>query len=228
MEINEDIFKALEISQNVYDMLRENLKPGVSEKEIYQMVDKMILPYKKKNHSMFMGDFISGPRTAEIGGDPTDRKLEEHDVFMLDLSLRYNTGWCDTCRTFFIGEPTDEMKKAYQIILDAMQLGQETVKAGVIASSVKAAAEKFLEEKGMKGRMPHHMGHAVGKECYLKPAFEEGCDMEIADGEIVTLEPGLYFPGNFGIRVENDYVVQGDKLVNMFIYPTEMEYFIIK
>ena len=149
MEINEDIFKALEISQNVYEMLRENLKPGISEREIYSMVDKMIQPYKKRIHSMFMGDFISGPRTAEIGGDPTDRKLEKNDIFMLDLSLRYNTGWCDTCRTFFIGEPTDEMKNAYQIVLDAMKNAQSLVKTGVVACSVKAATEKFLEEKGM-------------------------------------------------------------------------------
>lgn len=228
MEINEDIFKALEISQNVYEMLRENLKPGISEREIYSMVDKMIQPYKKRNHSMFMGDFISGPRTAEIGGDPTDRKLEKNDIFMLDLSLRYNTGWCDTCRTFFIGEPTDEMKNAYQIVLDAMKNARSLVKTGVVACSVKAATEKFLEEKGMKGLMPHHVGHAVGKEVYAKPAFEESCDMEIQDGEILTLEPGLYFPGKFGIRVENDYVVQGDKLTCMFNYPTEMEYFVIK
>lgn len=227
MEKNEDIFKALEISQNIYDMLRERLHKGVSEQEIYSWVDKLVQPYRKRHHGDFMGDFISGPRTAEIGGDPTDRRLEENDIFMLDLSLRYGTQWCDTCRTFFLGQPSDKMRDVYEKLLGCMKKGQETVKAGIEACKVKSAMEAYLKENGYGGLMPHHGGHAVGKECYMKPAFEESCNMTVEDDEIVTLEPGVYFEGQWGIRIENNFIVKGDKLINIFDYPIDMEYFII-
>lgn len=227
MEKNEDIFKALEISQNIYEMLKERLRKGTSEREVYSWVDKMVQPYKKRHHGDFMGDFISGPRTAEIGGDPTDRRLEENDIFMLDLSLRYGTQWCDTCRTFFLGQPSDKMRDVYEKLLGCMKRGQETVKAGIEACQVKSAMEAYLKENGYGGLMPHHGGHAVGKECYMKPAFEEQCTMTVEDEEIVTLEPGIYFEGQWGIRIENNFIVKGDKLINIFDYPIDMEYFII-
>ena len=227
MEKNEDIFKALEISQNIYEMLKERLRKGTSEREVYSWVDKMVQPYKKRHHGDFMGDFISGPRTAEIGGDPTDRRLEENDIFMLDLSLRYGTQWCDTCRTFFLGQPSDKMRDVYEKLLGCMKRGQETVKAGIEACQVKSAMEAYLKENGYGGLMPHHGGHAVGKECYMKPAFEEQCTMTVENEEIVTLEPGIYFEGQWGIRIENNFIVKGDKLINIFDYPIDMEYFII-
>lgn len=227
MEKNEDIFKALEISKNIYDMLRERLKEGVSEQEIYSWVDKMVQPYRKRHHGDFMGDFISGPRTAEIGGDPTDRCLKKNDIFMLDLSLRYGTQWCDTCRTFFLGEPSDKMKDVYAKLLECMKAGQQTVKAGIEASKVKAAMEANLKENGYGGLMPHHGGHAVGKECYMKPAFEEDCEMTLEDDGIYTLEPGVYFEGQWGIRIENNFILKGDQLINIFDYPIDMEYFTI-
>ncbi len=227
MEINEDIFKALEISQNIYDMIKERLKEGVSEKEIYGWVDQMVQPYRKRHHGDFMGDFISGPRTAEIGGDPTDRKLEKNDIFMLDLSLRYGSQWCDTCRTFFLGEPTDKMKEVYTKLQDCMKVGQDTAKVGLEAYKMKYAMEANLKENGLGGLMPHHGGHAVGDFPYAKPAFEEGCEMPLEDGAIYTLEPGVYFDGQWGIRIENNFVLKDGKLINIFDYPIDIEYFTI-
>ena len=227
MEKNEDIFKALEISQNIYEMLRQKLAPGVSEREVYGWVDKMVQPYRKRNHGDFMGDFISGPRTAEIGGDPTDRKLQDQDLFMLDLSLRYGTQWCDTCRTFFIGEPTDKMRDVYARLLEAMEAGRQTAHAGVEAGKIKEAVEGSLKANGYGGLMPHHAGHLVGKECYVKPGFEDGVTTEVGDDEIITLEPGVYFPGEWGIRIENDFIIRGNEVLNIFDYPTEMEHFIV-
>ncbi len=227
MEKNEDIFKALEISKNIYETIRARLRKGTSEQEIYNWVEKAVQPYRKRNHGDFMGDFISGPRTAEIGGDPTGRRMEENDIFMLDLSLRYGSQWCDTCRTFFLGQPSDKMRDVYEKVLACMKVGEAIVKAGTEACSVKAAMEAYLEENGYGGRMPHHGGHAVGKECYCKPAFEESCHMILEDQEIVTLEPGIYLDGQWGIRVENNYIIKSSKLVNIFDYPVDIEYFTI-
>lgn len=228
MDENQNILKALEITTTIYETIRNRLRKGTSEKEIYSWVDKIMAPYRKKNRGDFLGDFISGPRTSEIGGDPTGRRMEETDIFMIDLSLKFEDQWCDTCRTFFLGEPTEKQREAYETVLNCMKVGEETVKAGVEASSIKAKMEEYLVSRGYGGLMPHHAGHAVGKECYLKPAFEEQCNMTVADGEIVTLEPGVYFTGEWGVRVENNYIVRGDRLEKIFDYPTDIEYFIIR
>ena len=151
--------------------------------------------------------------TGEIGGDPTDLVLKEGDAFILDLSVRYDDAWSDTCRTFFLGEPSDEQKKAYQTVLDAQDIGQKLVRTGVKASDVKTCVEAFMVSRGFGGMMPHHVGHAIGDEPYMKPAFEEGCDINVADGEIFTLEPGLYKEGSWGMRVENNYIIEDISLI---------------
>ena len=82
-----------------------------------------------------------------------------------------------------------------------------------------------LEARGFGGRMPHHGGHLVGPAPYLKPAFEDGCDDAVEAGGVCTLEPGVYFEGEWGMRVENDYLVTASGVENLFDYPREIDYF---
>lgn len=224
----DDIKKALDSARAIYDALRRHIRPGVSERGIYELVGRIAAEHCAGRSHEFIGDFISGERTAQIEGAPTDRLMKPGDPFILDLSLRYESGWCDVCRTFFLGQPTAEMKKAYEAVLGCQKIGEQTVRAGVSAQSVKASMEEYLQKRGYGGHMPHHAGHAVGEQPYQKPAFDEGCDMTVPDGEIITLEPGLYFAGQWGVRVENDYLVGESGLVNLFDYPTDMDYFIIR
>ena len=102
------------------------------------------------------------------------------------------------------------------------------VRAGVIASSVRPPMMEVLTARGFGGRMPHHGGHLVGPAPYLKPAFEDGCDEPVEAGDICTLEPGVYMEGEWGMRVENDYLVTEDGLENLFDYPREIGDFIVE
>lgn len=224
----DDIKNALAVSEKCYDAIKANIKEGVSEQDLYNVVKETIEKEAKEHGKEFIGDFVCGERTGDIGGDPTDKKMKMGDLFILDLSLKYDDYWCDTCRTFFLGEPTEEMRKAYATVLECQKVGEHTVKAGIVAQDVKTVMESYMVSQGFGGLMPHHGGHAVGEAPYQKPAFEEGCDMRINDGEVVTLEPGLYFKDKWGMRVENNYIVKGDHLEKIFNYTTDIEYFIIK
>ena len=227
MEKLEKLIRALEVNKAVYEAVREYIKPGVNEREIYELtkttVDKMLCDVSHE----FIGDFVGGKRCALIGGDATDYKLSAGDGFILDLSVRCEDIWSDTCRTFFLGEPSDEVKKAYDTVLFLQSFAAELIKPGMSAEKIKLGAEKLLESKGYAGMMPHHMGHLIGDEPYLTPAFDIGHDAEIKVGSFFTLEPGLYSPESWGLRVENDYLLKPEGSELLFRYPTEIEYFIV-
>ena len=124
--------------------------------------------------------------------------------------------------------PTERQQEAYAAVLACQDVGVANVRAGVVASSVRLPMMDVLASRGFGGRMPHHGGHLVGPAPYMKPAFEDGCDERLEAGDICTLEPGVYIEGEWGMRVENDYLVTEDGLENLFDYPRDMEYFVIK
>ena len=137
MENIESIKRALGASKMIYDAVRANLREGVSEREIYDLVGKTAGELLRDQQWEYIGDFVSGERTAEIGGDATDRKMKPGDLFILDLSLRCADGWCDTCRTFFLGEPSEEIRRAYDTVLRCQRVGELAVRPGVKASDIK-------------------------------------------------------------------------------------------
>lgn len=223
-----DIRNALDVSRKCYDAVKNAIRPGISEKELYEIVKETIEKEGGGHCKEFVGDFISGERTGDIGGDPTDRVLKTGDLFILDLSVKYDDYWSDTCRTFFLGEPTLKQRQAYDAIIRAQYAGKLVIRSGVKASGVKKVTEEFMVSQGFGGHMPHHAGHSVGEKPFQSPVFEEGCGSLIEDGDVVTLEPGLYFKDEWGIRVENDYIVHEDYLEDMFTYTKKIEDFIIK
>ena len=219
--------RALEANRAAYEALRAGLRVGMTEQEAYNLVKGAVDRVCGDEPHEFIGDFVGGARTGSIEGPPTDYVLQAGDLFILDLSVKRGETWRDTCRTFFLGEPTPQQREAYAAVLACQDVGVASVRAGVVASSVRPPMMDILARHGLDGKMPHHGGHLVGPAPYLKPAFEEGCDDRIEAGDICTLEPGVYFEGEWGMRVENDYLVTEDGLENLFDYPRELEYFVV-
>ena len=128
---------------------------------------------------------------------------------------------------FFLEEPTHEIKKAYDAILKIQSFGSSLVKPGIRAEDIKINAEILLADMGYGSMMPHHMGHIIGAKPYMTPAFDIGHKDIVQEGAFFTLEPGLYVDESWGIRVENDYVLQSDGAKLLFDYPTEIDHFIL-
>ena len=221
------IRRSLEANRAAYEAIRAGLRPGMTEKDAYSLVQDAVARVCGDEPHEFIGDFVGGARTGAIEGPPTDYLFRPGDLFILDLSVRRGEIWSDTCRTFFLGEPTQRQRDAYAAVLACQDEGTRHIRAGVVASSVRPPMMDVLERNGFGGKMPHHGGHLVGPKPYMKPAFEDGCNELIHDGDICTLEPGVYFEGEWGMRVENDYLVTANGVENLFDYPREIEYFIV-
>ena len=224
---HEGVRSSLEANRAAYEAIRSGLCPGMTEKDAYALVQSAVDGVCGTEPHEFIGDFVGGARTGAIEGPPTDYVFKTGDLFILDLSVRRGETWSDTCRTFFLGEPTPRQREAYAAVLACQDEGARHVRAGVVASSVRPPMIEVLAARGFGGLMPHHGGHLVGPEPYMKPAFEDGCDELVKAGDVCTLEPGIYVPGEWGMRVENDYLVTADGVENLFDYPREIEYFII-
>ena len=223
----EGVRRSLEANRAAYEALRMRLRVGMTERDAYRIVGEVVDSVCGDEPHEFIGDFVGGARSGAIEGPATDYAFHSGDTFILDLSVRRGDTWSDTCRTFFFGEPTVAQCEAYEAVIACQELGERIVRPGVVFEDVKTKVEQFLVSKGFGGKMPHHVGHLIGPKPYMKPAFEMGGKSVLEAGVVCTLEPGLYFAGEFGIRVENDYLVGKDGLVNLFEYPREMEYFII-
>ena len=223
-----EVRRALEANRAAYEALRAGLRVGMTEREAYDLVNGAVDRVCGDEPHEFIGDFVGGARTGLIEGPPTDYVFKPGDLFILDLSVRRGEVWSDTCRTFFFGAPTERQQEAYAAVLACQDVGVAKVRAGVVASSVRPPMMEVLAARGFGGRMPHHGGHLVGPAPYLKPAFEDGCDEPVEAGDICTLEPGVYIEGEWGMRVENDYLVTENGLENLFDYPREIGDFIVE
>ncbi len=222
------VIRALEANRAAYEALRTKLRVGMTERDAYRIVREAVEAVCGDEPHEFIGDFVGGARSGVIEGPATDYAFRPGDAFILDLSVCRGDIWSDTCRTFFFGEPTVAQRKAYETVIACQEMGERIVRPGVVFEDVKTEVESFLGLKGYGGKMPHHVGHLVGSKPYMKPAFEMGDTSVVETGTVCTLEPGLYFEGEFGIRVENDYLVGKDELVNLFDYPRDLAYFTIK
>ena len=223
--IQEGVRRSLEANRAAYEAVRLGLRVGMTELDAHALVGEAVDRACRGEEHEFIGDFVGGARAGSVEGPPTDYAFRAGDVFILDLSVRRGAAWSDTCRTFFFGEPSPRQREAYETVLAAQSLAEGLVRADTVAETVKETVDAFLASRGYGGRMPHHVGHVVGPKPYMKPAFELGDVSRMETGAVCTLEPGLYFEGDFGVRVENDYVVGAEGLTNIFDYPREMEYF---
>ena len=172
-------------------------------------------------------DYIWGKDSANIDGITVGSYVpQEGDTLIMDISVGKDGIWCDVCRTFFVGEPTKEQRETFEWIKEILRAGQQTLKTGVQASEIYKIINAMYEMRGKT--LVHHAGHRIGEKPLLQPQFLMGNDAPIVMGEIYTLEPGFY--ENFGIRLENDFLITEDGAVDLFeeLMPLKIEEFILQ
>lgn len=206
-----------------FDAVRENVRGGQTENDVKKIIQSA-WDEAAGRCVPFSGDIVSGERSAGIDGDATDRILRRKDALILDLQPGFDSVFCDTTRTFFIGEIPEAAKKAYDAVLYALGETEKVLTAGVCACEIYERMQSALKEKGFT--CPHHAGHAVGKEKLMEPEFLPDRTEKLTAGMTVALEPGIYTE-SFGIRIENNYLIREDGCENLFDYPLDAEYFII-
>jgi Xaa-Pro dipeptidase len=149
-----------------------------------------------------LADFVTGPRTAEVGGPPSTRTVETTDLLLVDLVPRVGAYWGDSCATVALGEPSEAVRRAHTVALEALEAAKAAIRPGVRAGEVDAVARALLS-------YPHHTGHGVGVTMHEEPRIVPGSDRVLEAGMIVALEPGSY-GDDWGVRVEQVVVVTPD------------------
>ncbi|MTQ95746.1 M24 family metallopeptidase [Pseudoflavonifractor sp. BIOML-A6] len=213
--------KAQRISEQALKEILKFLRPGVTEKEVAAKLTYDMLRFGAEKMS-FDPIVASGPNGSLPHAVPSDRAIQSGEFVTMDFGCVYG-GYCsDMTRTVAVGEPTEEMKKVYAVVLEAQLAGIAAEKAGVTGKSVDAAARRVIEDAGYGEYFGHSFGHSVGLEIHEAPNAGSTCEDVIPLGAAVSAEPGIYLPGKFGVRIEDVTIFTADGCVNLTKAPKDL------
>lgn len=170
----------------------------------------------------FMPIVASGPNGEAPHAEPGDRVIEPGELVTVDLGAIVD-GYCSDCtRTYATGEVPEEQEAAYAVVLEAQLAGLAAVRAGAGGPEVDAVAREVIDAAGLGERFGHGLGHGVGIAVHEAPRLSPRSEDELLAGDVVTVEPGVYVPGSFGIRIEDLVVVADGSCRNLNSRPKEL------
>lgn len=190
----------------VHALVPELLVPGRTEAQVAADIAEAIVA---EGHSEVAFIIVgSGPHGADPHHECSDRELQTGDIVVVDIGGSYEPGYnSDSTRTYSIGEPDSDVAHRISILEQAQQAAVRAARPGVSAQSVDAAARRVLVEAGMGEAFVHRTGHGIGLSVHEEPYIVEGNDLILEPGMAFSIEPGVYFPGQWGARIEDIVVV---------------------
>lgn len=197
------------ITDTVLEELSRFIRKGMTEKDVQ---DKLLSLYTENGAQglAFSPIVASGPGGSMPHYTGNDRVLRDGDFVVIDTGCRYE-GYCsDSTRTFCVGEPDDEMRKIYGIVLEAQKAGEAAVVKGATGQDVDRAARKIISDAGYGSCFLNRLGHGIGLAVHESPYIIEGNDVPLEPGNVFSVEPGIYIPGKYGVRIENLVAVRPD------------------
>ncbi len=203
------IGKAAEIAAAALRETAPRVEPGLREVDVAAELDYRIRRLGAEGVA-FETIVASGARTALPHAGTSARKLRDGDLVLIDFGARWH-GYCsDMTRTFVVGEPDARQQEVYELVRAAQRAACAALRAGVSGSEVDAAAREVFAAQGVEDRFPHSSGHGLGLEVHEAPRLSRHSNEVLRPGMVVTVEPGLYFPGWGGVRIEDDLAVTKD------------------
>jgi Xaa-Pro aminopeptidase len=200
------IRSAVLLGAKIYDRALEVLRPGVTEVEV---AAEMELAARRGGAEAMSFDTIiaSGPRSALPHGRASSQAIAPGAFVVCDFGVILSSYCSDQTRTVWVGTPSDDARQAYEAVREAQQAAIEVVRAGITAGEVDAAARSSLRKAGFGRYFTHSTGHGVGLEIHEGPRIADGQREVLQQGMAITIEPGVYFPGKWGVRIEDIVVV---------------------
>jgi Xaa-Pro aminopeptidase len=186
---------------------RTNIRPGMTELDVYSGVHAACVRAAGRPCIVY-GDFAVSPGPERRGGPPTDRVLAAGDLFILDFSVVLFGYRSDFTDTLVVGrEPTPEQRRLFDLCKSAMSAGERELRPGAPCRSAYEAMLAVFAAAGMAEWFPHHGGHGLGLSHPENPYIVQHATETFAEGDVVTLEPGLYVPNIGGVRIEHNYLI---------------------
>ena len=197
------------------------VKEGVYEKDI-----ALELEYKMRRLGAEGISFdlivIAGEKTSMPHGVPGENRIKPGDFITFDVGALYQGYHSDMTRTYALGFADDKQKRVYNTVFEAQKRGLEAVRSGAVCRDVDAAARDYIYQAGFEGCFGHSTGHGVGLDIHELPFVSSKSDVTLQSGMVVTVEPGIYLSGEFGVRIEDMVVVTADGCINLATLPKEL------
>jgi Xaa-Pro aminopeptidase len=208
------IRRAQHITDDVFAHLVGFLRAGLTEREV---AAEIVYQHLRRGASSMSFDPIvaSGPNGALPHARPTDRPLQAGDLVVLDFGGFVDGYASDMTRTVAIGEPEPAAVEVYHIVLEAQRRALEAARAGLTTRALDAVARTYIGEQGYGAQFSHGLGHGVGLQIHEWPSVSFRTEDVLPAGAVVTIEPGIYLPGRFGVRIEDMVLLQPDGALSL-------------
>jgi Xaa-Pro aminopeptidase len=202
----EKLREAVKIGDAAFNWVLDHLSPGATERSIALELE-VWMRKAGADHVSFEPIVGSGPLSAHIHHTPSDRSFDKGDLVLLDFGARI-AGYCsDLTRTVVLGPATDDQRALYDIVLAAQQRGIEAVAVGAPCAEVDAAARAYIDSAGYGDSFAHGLGHGVGLDIHEAPRLHRTSEETLLEGDVVTVEPGIYVSDEGGVRTEDCVLV---------------------
>lgn len=214
---NEEIHqikRAAEITDYAFSHITQFVKSGLTEREIALELEFFM---KKEGASNLSFEIIaaSGERSSLPHGAASERIIQKGDFLTLDFGCIFDHYCSDMTRTLGVGAISDEQKEVYEIVKAAQTAALDRLRPGMKASEVDKIARDIIDHEGYGSFFGHGLGHGVGLEIHEAPRLSPACDIELKEGMVVTVEPGIYLPAKYGVRIEDLVVVSKEGIINL-------------
>ena len=196
------IRRAQEIADQAFMNMLNFVRPGVHELDLAIILGEFTARHGCEKRSFHM-IFTSGAKTSLPHGAPPDRCLEAGDFVMVDMGCMIDGYSCDITRTFAVRSADEEQRRIYEIVRQAQERAIDAIRPGVLCSRVDAAARGYIEREGFGPYFNHNLGHSIGLDVHENPRFAPWCHVPLKVGHVISVEPGIYLPGRFGVRIED-------------------------
>ena len=205
----EAIRAAAAITSEAYERFSQERFTGRTERELAWRLDELFHELGAKAPA-FETIVAGGPNAALPHSRPTDREIQPGETVVVDAGALVDRYCADCTRTFATGPLPEQLEGAYAVCLEGQQAGLEDARAGTTGIDADAAARTVIDDAGFGELFGHGLGHGVGIEVHEAPRLSRESRDTLATGNVVTVEPGIYFPDEGGIRIEDLVVVTED------------------
>ncbi len=196
------------------------LREGMTEKEVATTLEFRMMKLGAEDKA-FGTIVASGWRGALPHGVASEKKIEKGELIVFDFGC-YLDGYCsDITRTIAFGKPSEEMISVYHIVKEAQNRSERAAKAGMSGKDIDTIAREIISDKGYGEYFGHGLGHGIGLDVHEEPRVSQANQNPLPAGSIVTIEPGVYLPNRFGVRIENDVFLGEEATEVLTNFPTD-------
>ena len=190
------------------------IRAGITEKDLAVELEYRLAKNGAEGLA-FETIIASGVNGSKPHAHPTDKPIQLGDAVTMDFGARYH-GYCaDMTRTVFVGEPSDEMRKIYEVVLLAQQTGIQNAYVGISGAELDSYCREVIKAHGFGEYFEHGTGHSLGIDIHEEPRASKNCTQKFAPNQLVTCEPGIYVPGVGGVRIEDLLLFTEDEVIDL-------------